>query len=238
VLASYPAHHSDWLAEREHHDIKRFLTKRQRRSWPLRRTRPEAALQRQWREDGRSQFSLQAAIYDEGTISIWKELNCLNVFSKEKKITCSCAADISVEKKNKTAKNMSLFFIGSESGSVWYANESKCDELCKLSCAVISIMFYQQNQSLVLITENFDMRLARLTSNMTAPEKKVRLALTVDARYVKICWMDPCSFGISSWDNIIRIWNLKDDSNYSLNLSDLNRENGGGVAFIMGTIDS
>lgn len=131
---------------------------------------------------------------------------------------------------------MSLFFIGSESGTVWYANESKCDELCKLSSGVISIMFYQQSQSLVLITENFDMRLARITSNMTAPEKKVRLSLTVDARFVKICWMDPCSFGITSWDNIVRIWNLKDDSNYSLNLSDLNRDTGGGVAFVMGGI--
>ena len=129
---------------------------------------------------------------------------------------------------------MSLFFVGHQSGAVWYANESKCDELCKLSCAVISIMFYQQTQSLVLITENYDMRLARLSNNLTSPEKKVRLSLSSDAKVVKICWIEPCSFGITSWDNIVRIWNLKEDSNYSLNLSDINRE-GVGVAFMMGS---
>lgn len=130
---------------------------------------------------------------------------------------------------------MSLFFIGSQSGSVWYANESKCDELCKLSSPVLTIMFYRETQSLVLITENFDMRLARITSNMTAPEKKVRLSLTVDSKFVRICWMDPCSFGITSWDNIVRIWNLKTDNNYSLNLSDLHRDATAGVAFMMGS---
>lgn len=139
-----------------------------------------------------------------------------------------------IEKKNKASKNMSLFFVGHQSGAVWYANESKCDELCKLSCAVISIMFYQQTQSLVLITENYDMRLARLSNNLTSPEKKVRLSLSSDAKVVRICWIEPCSFGITSWDNIVRIWNLKEDSNYSLNLSDINRE-GVGVAFMMGS---
>ena len=179
--------------------------------------------------------SRMCCIYSDATTTIWNELNCLSSFNKEKRIMCSCAADLVIEKKNKTSKAMNLFIIGCENGAVWYANDSRCDELCKLSSAVISIMFYQENQSLVIVADNYNIRIAKLSSSTSSPERKFKLSLSVDPRFVKLSWIEPCSFGVSSNESLIRMWNLKDDINYSLNLSDLNRD-GSTVTFIMGTL--
>lgn len=164
---------------------------------------------------------------------MWRELNCLNVYNKDKKITAVCTADITVKKSSGT-KNASFFFIGFQSGLICYANEHSCDELGRHTSGVISIMFYQQNQSIVIITESLEIRFARLSGTPGA-EKKVKLSLSSEAKYLKMCWVAPCSFAITSWDNIVRMWNLKEDSNYSLNLSDINREAGAGMGNFMGS---
>jgi WD40 repeat protein len=177
------------------------------------------------------------SVTESGHISIWKELNCLITYAKERRITAVCNADLTIEKKNKPAKLMSLFFVGNTQGFVWYVNETSCQELCKLSSGVLFIAFYKEGNCLMLVTDNYDLRLFKLNGNMTAPDKKVRLPVSSDAKSVKLCWMDPCSFGISSWDGLVRLWNLKNDSNYTLNLSDINRDNQG-MAFIMGTRSS
>lgn len=42
-------------------------------------------------------------------------------------------------------------------GIVWYANDNRCEELCKLNSEIVKIMFYKENTSVVLLTSKYDL---------------------------------------------------------------------------------
>ena len=63
-------------------------------------------------------------------------------------------------------------------GIVWYANDTRCEELCKLNSEILKIMFYRENASVVLLTSKFDLFQFKITvSNMKVPHKRVQLSL-------------------------------------------------------------
>lgn len=57
-----------------------------------------------------------ATIDNQSTIAIWKDMNCLSVFEKEGEITSLTNAELTVERKGKPSKSMSLFFVGNNQG--------------------------------------------------------------------------------------------------------------------------
>lgn len=131
---------------------------------------------------------------------------------------------------------MSLFFVGGQQGHVFYTDESRCEELCKLNGAILSLMFYKKSQSIVLITSTLIFLQFRISTNQkSTPDKKVKLSLSASAEKIESEWIDPSSFVISSGEGIIRLWNVETDSNYNLSLADAQKDQGG-ITILTGKI--
>jgi intraflagellar transport protein 140 len=172
----------------------------------------------------------------DGNIAIWKDLNCLSVYEKGCALTCLSNAELIIERPNRPTKHMSLFFVGGQQGHVFYTDESRCEELCKLNGAILSLMFYKKSQSIVLITSTLIFLQFRISTNQkSTPDKKVKLSLSASAEKIESEWIDPSSFVISSGEGIIRLWNVETDSNYNLSLADAQKDQGG-ITILTGKI--
>lgn len=58
------------------------------------------------------------------------------------------------------------------------------------------------------------------TEKLQVPEKKVRLSVAGDPTKLMTLWIGDCTLCTSSYENLIRCWNLDEDENYALTLYD------------------
>lgn len=175
----------------------------------------------------------------EGNIALWKDLNCIKVYEKGCEVTSVYSAQMTIQRKNKPPKNLNLFFIGCKDGIVYYVNDHRCEELCQLKKGIVSLMFYPEQKSVVLITEQMDLFQVKISANnQEVPHTRQQLGFQADVSKLKTQWVPPSSFAITCWDGYIRIWNIEGpDNNYTLQFVDPNQENGG-FTMISGKVTS
>jgi intraflagellar transport protein 140 len=84
----------------------------------------------------------------------------------------------------------SLFFFGGASGSVCLADDLKnCSEVCKVPGAVKSILFYEKENSVIIITSHLLLVQFKLNlAEKLVPDRKVKLAVAGNPEYLSTIW--------------------------------------------------
>ena len=71
----------------------------------------------------------------------------------------------------------SIFFFGTQGGSVCLADDLKnCSEMCKVGGHIKSLLFYEKDNSLIIITSHLLLVMFKINPNeKLKPNKKVRV---------------------------------------------------------------
>lgn len=164
---------------------------------------------------------------EHGVVAVWstsRGLTPICQYNKEGAIThlayCTLATD-SGEIPSSDKMNKFFFFAGS-SGSVYLADDQRrCSEVCKVGGQVKSLLFYKEDNSIVIITSTLLMVQFRVSPNeKLVPSKKVKLTVAGNPEKIMTIWGGPGLLATVSGENMIRLWNLERDANYFLTLAD------------------
>lgn len=164
---------------------------------------------------------------DHGIVAIWntsRGLSPICQYNKEGAMTnlafCTLATDKG-EVPSTDQMNKFFFFAGS-SGSVYLADDQRrVSEVCKVGGQVKSLLFYREENSIVIITSSLLMVQFRVSPNeKLVPSRKVKLTVAGNPEKISTIWGGPGLLATVSGENMIRLWNLERDVNYFLTLAD------------------
>ena len=164
---------------------------------------------------------------DHGVVAVWstsRGLTPICQYNKEGAMTnltfCTLATE-SGEVPAADQMNKFFFFAGS-SGSVYLADDQRrCSEVCKVGGQVKSLLFYREDNSIVIITSSLLMVQFRVSPNeKLVPSRKVKLTVAGNPEKISTIWGGPGLLATVSGENMVRLWNLERDVNYFLTLGD------------------
>mmetsp|Transcript_83931 Transcript_83931/g.237404 ORF Transcript_83931/g.237404 Transcript_83931/m.237404 type:complete len:1469 (+) Transcript_83931:229-4635(+) len=119
------------------------------------------------------------------------------------------------------------FFYGTEDGKVYFADDlGHMTEVQALSSSVDCMKFYGDKSRLVIITRALLMvQLQVGDDGRVAPVMKVKLSIagSGEKSIKQVVWAGPGLIAAASGENLVRLWNLASDENYTLSLSSAGR---------------
>lgn len=115
-----------------------------------------------------------------------------------------------------------MFFFGGSSGAVCLADDLKnCSEVCKVPGSVKSILFYEKENSVIIITSHLLLVQFKLNlSEKLVPDRKVKLAVSGNIDYLQTIWAGPGLLATISGESMVRMFSIENDENYVLTLSE------------------
>lgn len=169
---------------------------------------------------------------DKGFVAVWRGIICLSTYQREGAITNCIFCELNFPEKEASSqklKSTNLFFFGGKSGVVCLADSSNhCSEVCKVGGAIKSLLFYEKENSVIIITSTLLLVQFRISPNeKTAPDKKVKLSIAGDPEKLVSIWIGSCLLATCSNENMLRFWHLENDENYVLTLFDVEQVIGG-----------
>lgn len=167
---------------------------------------------------------------EKGLVAVWRGINCLSTYQREGAITHSIFCELNFpEKEGQKLKTSNLFFFGGKSGVVCLADSSNhCSEVCKVGGSIKSLLFYEKENSVIIITSTLLLVQFRISPNeKTAPDKKVKLSIAGNPESLVSLWIGTCLLVTCSHENMLRFWHLENDENYVLTLFDVEQAVGG-----------
>jgi intraflagellar transport protein 140 len=94
----------------------------------------------------------------KGTVNVWRThrgLTPVCSYSKEGAVTNIVFCSLQINQEANQDNSNSLFFFGGASGSVCLADDLKnCSEVCKVPGSVKTILFYEKENSVIIITSH------------------------------------------------------------------------------------
>lgn len=116
----------------------------------------------------------------------------------------------------------SLFFFATQTGALLLGDDMKhCSEVCKISGKIKSLLFYEKENSTIIITSHLLLVQFKLTTTeKLAPTRKVKLSVAGDPDTIQAIWAGNGLIAISSGENMIRLMNIEKDENYVLTLAE------------------
>ncbi|XP_076446737.1 intraflagellar transport protein 140 homolog [Babylonia areolata] len=110
------------------------------------------------------------------------------------------------------------FFVGGATGGVYYVNENaQCTQCFSLDHTVIKLLFYEEKNVLVTMTDNL-----LLTQHAVMPEGETKELLKVKLSgrtdQPSITWAGKGILASASGEMVIRMWDLEHNDNYVLTL--------------------
>jgi intraflagellar transport protein 140 len=164
---------------------------------------------------------------DHGIIGVWntsRGLAPICQYNKEGSMTNLAYCSLATEPgENNVGDQMNkFFFFAGSSGSVYLADDQRrCSEVCKVGGHVKSLLFYKEDNSIVIITSSLLMVQFRVSPNeKLVPSRKVKLTVAGNPDKISTIWGGPGLLATVSGENMIRLWNLERDCNYFLTLAD------------------
>jgi intraflagellar transport protein 140 len=114
------------------------------------------------------------------------------------------------------------FFFAGTSGSVYLADDQRrCSEVCKVGGHVKSLLFYRDDNSIIIITSTLLMVQFSVSPNeKLVPSRKVKLTVAGSPDKITTIWGGPGLLATVSGENMIRMWNLEREATYFLSLGD------------------
>lgn len=114
----------------------------------------------------------------------------------------------------------SLFFFGGASGAVCLADDNKnCSEVCRVNGEVKSILFYEKEDSVIIITSHLLLVQFKLGQKLV-PDRKVKLAVSGNLDYLNTIWAGQGLLATVSGENMVRLFHIGSDENYVLSLAE------------------
>ena len=116
----------------------------------------------------------------------------------------------------------SLFFFGGKKGSVCLADDLKnCSEVCKVGGSVKSLLFYEKENSVIIITSHLLLVQFKINLNeKLVPDRKVKLSVAGDPEKLETVWAGTSLLVTASGENMVRLLHLEEDETYVLTLSE------------------
>lgn len=116
----------------------------------------------------------------------------------------------------------SLFFFGGKKGSVCLADDLKnCHEVCKVGGSIKSMLFYEKENSVIIITSHLLLVQFRINLNeKLVPDRKVKLSVAGDPEKLITIWAGTSLLVTASGENMVRLLHLEEDETYLLTLSE------------------
>jgi intraflagellar transport protein 140 len=94
----------------------------------------------------------------KGTVGVWRThrgLTPVCSYNKEGAVTNIVFCSLQINQETNQDNSNSLFFFGGTSGSVCLADDLKnCSEVCKVPGSVKTILFYEKENSVIIITSH------------------------------------------------------------------------------------
>ena len=163
----------------------------------------------------------------KGTIGVWRShrgLSPVCSYNKDGAVTniVFCSLQINQDPNAPADQTNSLFFFGGASGSVCLADDLKnCSEVCKVPGSVKTILFYEKENSVIIITSHLLLVQFKLNlSEKLVPDRKVKLAVAGNPDYLHTIWAGSGLLATVSGENMIRMFNIEQDENYVLTLAE------------------
>lgn len=118
-------------------------------------------------------------------------------------------------------KLASLFFFSNSNGMLHIADESSsCPEICRVGGKMKSMLFYEKENAIIIITNNLLLIKCTIQFNQKLIPKKVKLSIAGNPEEIKCCWASEGLIGIVSGDDMVRFFFLDTDQSYFLSLTD------------------
>lgn len=164
---------------------------------------------------------------DHGVVAVWstsRGLTPICQYNKEGAMThiafCTLASDSGEIPAND--KMNKFFFFAGTSGSVYLADDQRrCSEVCKVGGHVKSLLFYKDDNSIIIITSTLLMVQFSVSPNeKLVPSRKVKLTVAGSPDKITTIWGGPGLLATVSGENMVRLWNLERESTYFLSLGD------------------
>jgi intraflagellar transport protein 140 len=96
-----------------------------------------------------------------------------------------------------------------------------CSEVCKVPGSVKTILFYEKENSVIIITSHLLLVQFKLNlSEKLVPDRKVKLAVAGNPDYLHTIWAGSGLLATVSGENMIRMFNIEQDENYVLTLAE------------------
>ena len=155
----------------------------------------------------------------KGTVGVWRThrgLTPVCSYSKEGAVTNIVFCSLQINQDANQDSSNSLFFFGGASGSVCLADDLKnCSEVCKVPGSVKTILFYEKENSVIIITSHLLLVQFKLNlSEKLVPDRKVKLAVAGNPEYLSTIWAGNGLLATVSGENMIRMFNIEQDENY------------------------
>ncbi|OWF41021.1 intraflagellar transport protein 140 homolog [Mizuhopecten yessoensis] len=110
------------------------------------------------------------------------------------------------------------FFVGGESGGVYYVNENgQCTQIFSVDTAILRFLYYEEKNVLITVTENM-----MLTQHAIMPEgdakELMRVKMSGRGENPVICWAGKSIVATATGEGVVRMWDLDHEENYILSL--------------------
>lgn len=160
-----------------------------------------------------------------GTVGVWRTHHGLTQvcsYKKEGAISQIVFCSLAMSPERQGDNSNSLFFFGGQSGAVCLGDDLKnCSEVCKVPGSVKSILFYEKENSVIIITSSLLLVQFKLNlSEKLVPDRKVKLAVSGNIDYLKTIWTGQGLLATVSGENMVRMFNINSDENYVLTLAE------------------
>lgn len=160
-----------------------------------------------------------------GTIGVWRThrgMTPVCQYSRPGSITQIVFCSLMINQDPNVDNINSLFFFGGNSGSVCLADDLKnCSEVCKVPGAVKNILFYEKENSVIVITSHLLLVQFKLNlAEKLVPDRKVKLAVAGDPKLLDTIWVGQGLMATVSGESIIRLFNIEADENYHLSVNE------------------
>lgn len=161
---------------------------------------------------------------EQGTVGVWRThrgLTPICQYSKSGAITNVAFCGLAYEEESMEKWN-SLFFFGGKKGSVCLADDLKnCHEVCKVGGSIKSMLFYEKENSVIIITSHLLLVQFKINLNeKLVPDRKVKLSVAGDPENLVTIWAGTSLLVTASGENMLRLLHLDEDETYLLTLSD------------------
>ena len=150
---------------------------------------------------------------EKGVVGVWRThrgLNPICQYQKDGAITNVAFCGLAFEEDSMEKWN-SLFFFGGKSGSVCLADDLKnCSELCKVGGSVKSLLFYEKENSVIIITSHLLLVQFKINLNeKLVPDRKVKLSVAGDPEKLCTLWAGNGLIATASGENMVRLFHLE-----------------------------
>ncbi len=85
-----------------------------------------------------------------------------------------------------------------------------CSDVCKVGGAIKSLLFYEKENSVIIITSTLLLVQFKISTNeKSGPDKKVKLSIAGDPNKLISIWIGACLLATCSHENMLRMWHLE-----------------------------